>query len=283
MVFIRRVPFEAALLYLPFSFYFYTFNLLEYMRLENSFIVAPGVGEKTETKLWQNNITHWDEIEDSSTVTSGKKDKITSFLEKARKNLEVENTAFFKNKLPKNSYWRMYENFRENVCFFDIETTGLDQRKNKVTTVSIYRNGESKTFVRGQDLTAERLQDEFFKSSMIVSFNGKRFDQPFLEHNFDLNIESPHIDLMYPCRKLGYSGGLKKIEKELEIERDLEEDTDGKDAIRLWKKYEKKGDQDALEKLVRYNQYDTENLQRLLNIVHEKLDRRHFRKHIPSE
>lgn len=253
------------------------------MRLENSFILAPGVGEKTETKLWKNNVTHWDEVEDTGKLSTNKKDKITSFLEKARRNLEVENTAFFKTKLPKNSYWRMYENFRKNVCFFDIETTGLDKSRNKVTTVSLYRNGESKTFVRGENLTSEKLQEEFFQSSMMVSFNGKRFDQPFLEHNFDLNIETPHIDLMYPCKKLGYSGGLKKIEKELGIERDLEEDMDGKDAIRLWKKYEQNNDEEALQKLVKYNQYDTENLQRLLDIVHEQLDRRHFKKHIPDE
>ena len=88
---------------------------------------------------------------------------------------------------------------------------------------------------------------------------------------------------MYPCKKLGYSGGLKKIEKELDIDRDLEEDMDGKDAIRLWKKYEQKNDEEALQKLVKYNQYDTENLQRLLEIVHEQLDKRHFKKHIPDE
>lgn len=253
------------------------------MRLENSFILAPGVGEKTETKLWKNNVTHWDEVEDTTRLSTNKKDKITSFLGKARKNLRVENTAFFKQKLPQNSYWRMYENFKESVCFFDIETTGLDKKRNSVTTVSIYRNGESKTLIKGQDLTRERLEEEFFESSIIVSFNGKSFDQPFLEHNYNLDIDNPHIDLMYPARKLGYTGGLKNIEKELGIDRDLEEDMDGKDAIRLWKQYKKNNDEEALNKLVKYNQYDTENLQRLLDIVHQKLDRRHFRKHIPDE
>jgi uncharacterized protein YprB with RNaseH-like and TPR domain len=58
---------------------------------------------------------------------------------------------------------------------------------------------------------------------------------------------------------------------------------DGKDAIRLWKQYKKNNDEKALQKLVKYNQYDTENLQRLLDIVHEKLDQRHFKKHIPDE
>jgi len=45
-----------------------------------------------------------------------------------------------------------------------LRQTGLDKQRNKVTTVSVYRNGESKTFVRGQDLTAENLRKEFSQS-----------------------------------------------------------------------------------------------------------------------
>ncbi len=236
------------------------------MKLENSFILFPGIGEKTEKKLWKDNITHWDHLEDSSKYS----DKIHEHREKARKNLEVGNETFFKDKMPNKSLWRGYENFRENVTFFDIETTGLKPERNKTTTVSFYRNGESKTLIRGQDLTKEKLEQEFFESSMMVSFNGKRFDQPFLEKSFDVDIQNPHIDLMYLCKRLGYSGGLKKIEKELSIDRELE-DIDGREAIRLWKKYENNGDEEALRKLVKYNQYDAENLQDLLEIVREKL------------
>jgi len=236
------------------------------VKLENSFILFPGIGEKTEKKLWKDNITHWDHLEDSSKYS----DKLHTHREKARKNLDVGNELYFKENLPNKSLWRAYKNFQENVCFFDIETTGLKPERNKTTTVSFYRNGESKTLIRGQDLTRENLEQEIFESSMLVSFNGKRFDQPFIEKSFDMNIETPHIDLMYMCKRLGYSGGLKKIEKDLKIQRELE-DIDGREAIRLWKKYEKKGDEDALDKLVRYNQYDAENLQDLLEIVREKL------------
>lgn len=236
------------------------------MKLENSFVLFPGIGEKTEKKLWNDNITHWDHLEDSSKYS----DKLHEHREKARKNLEVENSLYFKNNLPNKSLWRGYKNFRENVTFFDIETTGLKPERNKTTTVSFYRKGESKTLIRGQDLTQEKLEQEIFESSMLVSFNGKRFDQPFLEKSFDMNIEKPHIDLMYMCKRLGYSGGLKKIEKELKIQRELE-DIDGREAIRLWKKYENNGNEEALDKLVRYNQYDAENLQDLLEIVREKL------------
>ncbi len=249
------------------------------MRLENSFILAPGVGEKTEKKLWKKGITHWDDLEDKRPLSDTKQEKIEVFLEKARKNLEVNNSYFFSNKLPNKESWRIYKNFSEDACFLDIETTGLDKKKNKVTTVGIHRAGDSKVLVRDQDLTRERLKKEIEKSSMLVSFNGKRFDQPFLEHNFDLNIERPHIDLMYPCKRLGYSGGLKKIEKQLGIERDLE-DVDGREAVRLWKRYENKGDEDALQKLVKYNRFDTENLQNLIETVHRQLREEVYRPHV---
>jgi len=75
---------------------------------------------------------------------------------------------------------------------------------------------------------------------------------------------------MYLCRRIGLSGGLKKIEKELSVDRELE-DIDGREAIRLWKRYEKDGDEEALRKLVRYNQYDAENLQDVMDITREKL------------
>jgi len=248
------------------------------MRIENSFILAPGVGEKTERKLWKNQVTHWDHIEQTSVIGKTKKQKIQDFLEKARKNLQVENTHFFKNKLPSKHHWRMYENFRENACFFDIETTGLSKKRNKVTTVSFHRNGETKTLVQGQNLTKENLEQEFFNSSIIVTFNGKRFDKPFLEHNFNLEIENPHIDLMYECKKVGLSGGLKQIEKQLEIERELE-DIDGREAVKLWKKYEKTGKEHYLNKLVKYCEYDARNLQDLSEIILNQLEQRQFRKH----
>ena len=245
------------------------------MKAQNSFIHIPGIGEKTEKKYWKQGLTHWDHIKDSGKLSDNKKQE----LEKAEKNLEVENSLYFKEKLPSQALWRVYENFSEKACFFDIETTGLSPEKNKTTTVSFYRAGESKTLIRGQDLTRERLEEELFESKLLVSFNGKRFDAPFLEKNFNMNIETPHIDLMYPAKRIGLSGGLKKIEKQLQIQRELE-DIDGREAVRLWKKYEKKGDEQALEKLVKYNQYDAVNLQELTEIIVNRLEEEVYRTHI---
>lgn len=251
------------------------------MKLENSFILAPGVGEKTEKKLWKKGTTHWDHVSNTDALTSNKRQKVEAFLEKARKNLEVGNSYFFSDKLPNKSLWRAYRNFEKNACFFDIETTGLDRKRNKVTTAAFHRNGETNTLVRGDDLTRENLKAEIEKSSMLVSFNGKKFDQPFLEHNYNLEVETPHLDIMYPCKRIGLTGGLKKIEQQLQVTRELE-DVDGREAVRLWKRYENQGDDEALEKLIKYNGYDARNLQDVLELVHERLDRKFYRTHLDT-
>lgn len=251
------------------------------MRLENCFILAPGIGEKTEKKLWQNGVTHWDHVSEAEAIGDSRQEKIRSFLEKARKNLEVRNSYFFSEKLPNRSLWRAYRNFEDDACFFDIETTGLSKKKNKVTTISFHRNGDTRTLVRGEDLDRENIQEEVGKSSILVSFNGKKFDQPFIEHNYSMDIETPHLDLMYPCKRIGLSGGLKRIEKKLDVDRELE-DIDGREAVRLWKKYENKENEEALRKLVKYNSYDAENLKQVLEIVHRRLENRFFRQHIEN-
>jgi uncharacterized protein YprB with RNaseH-like and TPR domain len=75
---------------------------------------------------------------------------------------------------------------------------------------------------------------------------------------------------MYPCRRLGLDGGLKAIEREVGIDRELD-DIDGWEAVRLWHRYER-GDGDALDRLVRYNRADARNLEALSKRVVSALD-----------
>lgn len=248
------------------------------MRIENSFIAAPGVGEKTERKLWRSGVTHWDDFGESDALGRKTTENVARFIEKARERLDSGDVRFFGEQFPSGSRWRLYENFRDETCFFDIETTGLDKHRSVVTTVSLHRGGETTTLVRGQDLTRERLQRELADANVLVSFNGKRFDAPFLEHNFDLALDIPHIDLLYLCKRVGLTGGLKQIERELGIGRDGV-DIDGRDAVRLWRTYEA-GDDDALDRLIEYNRHDTRNLQTLLERVHATIRDDVFAPHV---
>lgn len=250
------------------------------MRVENSFLPAAGVGERTERRLWQHGVTHWTDFDgDGPGIGDATAENIYSFIDAAERALDAGNTSFFADALPSGELWRLYENVADDVAFFDIETTGLDQHSSVVTTVSVHRGGDTTTLVRGSDLTAERLQ-ALLDAPMVASFNGKRFDAPFLEHHFDLSLDSPHLDLMYPCRRLDLTGGLKQVERDLGVDRAEVDDVDGREAVRLWRRYAEDNDEAALDRLVTYNQYDTQNLQAILDAVAERLHRDVFEPHV---
>ncbi|MFC4358928.1 ribonuclease H-like domain-containing protein [Halobium salinum] len=244
------------------------------MRIENSFIPVRGVGAKTERRLWEQGVTHWDEFE-PSLVGEKTGERIEAFIHEARGRLDDGDAPYFAQAFPSGERWRLYENFRDDACFFDIETTGLNHDRNHVTTVSLHRGGETETLVRGDDLTEESLREAFADAPLLVSFNGIQFDVPFLEACFDVDLDRPHLDLMYPCKKLGLTGGLKNIEREVGIGRD-EPGVTGRDAVRLWREYERHGDDDALDTLVRYNREDTVNLETLSDHVADGLHRDAF-------
>lgn len=242
------------------------------MRIENSFIPVEGVGETTERRLWERGVHTWDAFDpglDIHGIGTTTADRIDSFIADARSRLDDGDAAYFDRCFPSGERWRLYEDFRDRTCFFDIETTGLDEHRHRVTTVSFHRAGETTTLVAGDDLTADRVTAQFRAADLLASFNGARFDVPFLEASFDVDVDTPHLDLLYPCRRAGFSGGLKSIEQTLGIDRDRR-DLSGRDAVRLWHEYER-GDRDALETLVSYNRADTENLRVLADTVCETL------------
>ena len=59
---------------------------------------------------------------------------------------------------------------------------------------------------------------EFAKYDFLMTYNGARFDMPFMKHEYpEIEFSQLHADLMYPLRRIGYTGGLKAIEQVLEI------------------------------------------------------------------
>jgi hypothetical protein len=243
------------------------------VRIENSFIPVRGVGETTERRLWEAGVTHWDEFQ-SSVVGPTTADRIESYIAAGRERLEDGDADYFADTFPNGEVWRLYENFRDGACFFDIETTGLSKARDSVTTVSFHRDGETVTLVRGEDLTADRLREELSRPDVLVTYNGAQFDVPFLERSFDLSVETPHLDVRFPCERVGLTGGLKQVERDIGLERDRP-DISGRDAVRLWHQYEA-GDRSALETLVSYNREDAANLRTVADEVTRRLDERVF-------
>jgi len=236
--------------------------------LFNTFSHIPRISKETEMKLWKKNILCWDDAPKINGFMRYRGQTIIDYIEKSKEKLKTNDHTFFTKTLASADHWRAYKEFGHKTCFLDIETTGLSKYYNDVTTVGIYNGKKSKVFIKGKDL--DKFQKELKKYSMIVTFNGKSFDIPFLEHKFGINPDQFHLDLRYPLSKLGYTGGLKKIEKVLGIDRGELADIDGREAVRLWKRYEK-GDNDALKLLVKYNTEDIVNLKTLADFTYEKM------------
>jgi uncharacterized protein len=241
--------------------------------LNNTYIHISGVGKSLEQKIWAQGIRTWEEfleMEDKISIPPARREKILQEIRKSSEHLAAKDCCFFSQCLPSVEHWRAYPVFSDSVAFFDIETTGLSQRMDKITVVGIYDGGEVKSYIRGINL--DEIVEEFSKYSLLVSFNGTRFDLPFIKSEFpEIEFKQLHIDLMYPLRRIGYSGGLKNIEKLLGIPRS--EDTEGMtgfDAVKLWRQYEK-GDHEALSKLIKYNREDIVNLKTIIELTYPKM------------
>ena len=153
-------------------------------------------------------------------------------------------------------------------AYLDIETTGLSPTDCMVTVVGIYIcNGDDTRCIQlvgRDDITKDKLLEVLDGVSKIYTYNGSRFDLPFVNGCLGINLIQvfPHHDLMYDCWKKNLYGGLKAVERQLGIERRLK-DMNGYEAVRLWWKYVDYFDLEALNKLLEYNKEDVVNLKTL--------------------
>jgi len=156
-------------------------------------------------------------------------------------------------------------------AYIDIETTGLSYGASEITVVGIYICRENGTeFIQfvGGDISAAAILEALEGVDILYSYNGSRFDLPFIRSQYGINLEMHfhHRDLMYDCWRKNLHGGLKGVEKQLDIPRNLP-DMDGREAVRLWWKYVDSFDLDALKKLCEYNKEDVVNLKTLRDIL----------------
>ena len=232
--------------------------------LNSSFIHIQGIGAITEQRLWETGFRDWDSFSGDITIPfpAGRKYFLEKGIEESRRHLANRNPVYFSKHLPSNQCWRLFPEFRESTVYLDIETTGLDRYFNDITTIALYDGQSIKTYVRGQNL--EDFIEDIQKYKVIVSYNGKSFDIPFIEHHFNIQLDHAHIDLRYILHSLGFRGGLKGCEKQLGMDRGDLTDIDGFFAVLLWEKYQRSGDQKALDTLLVYNIQDTINLENLM-------------------
>jgi hypothetical protein len=230
----------------------------------NTFCHIPGIGTITEKRLWDSGIHNWDIFHGGTRIPLSKRkvESMLPLLEQSAEHLANRNPFFFGHRLPVNQYWRLFSAFRDSIAYIDIETTGLENWCNEITTIALYDGQKVHTYVNGQNLDDFLNDIERFK--IIVSYNGRCFDVPFIQQYFRIRLDQVHIDLRYLLKSLGFSGGLKGCERQMGIDRGDLRDMDGYYAVILWNDYQRTGNQRSLEKLIAYNSLDARNLETLL-------------------
>ncbi len=156
-------------------------------------------------------------------------------------------------------------------AYLDIESTGLYPGYDEITVVGVYlTDGASTRFTQlvGEDITTDSILEALQGATTIYTYNGSRFDLPFIRYRFGVNLAGlhHHCDLMYHCWRKNLYGGLKRVERQLGIER-RSGDIDGYEAVRLWWRYMNDYDEEALRTLLEYNKEDVLNLKTLKEIL----------------
>lgn len=172
----------------------------------------------------------------------------------------------------------------EELCFFDIETTGLTAFQSYVYLIgAIYYDGTS--FVLRQWLTSSFLDEQALLSSFIsfcssfstiIHLGGNRFDLPFLNHCFEqYHLTNPFfamnsIDISTYLKKFKSLFSLpntKQITYEALMHFQRTEISSSTDLLLLYKQYEKHASTSLSNRLFLHNQEDLHGLVSLCNLL----------------
>lgn len=232
--------------------------------IRNSFSILQGIGENLERQLWANGIRSWDDFlaaDEIRFLGVTRKRLYDESLLQAAKHLEQEDAQFFARTLRGKEHWRLFPSFRKHAVALDIESNGyMPAQGGYATIVGLYDGTQYKALVKDRDLNRENLERELAKYKYLITFFGSGYDLPFLDQTMGVRFSMPHFDLSLAGRRAGIQGGLKKLEDRFGIEReDAVKGLNGYDAVKLWKAA-RRGDAEALERLIAYNRCDTVNL-----------------------
>lgn len=243
--------------------------------IRHTFRIIEGIGERLERHFWKEGVLSWEDflatksLRGLSLLRKSLYDKETS---EAIEAIERRDEKFFLKRLKRYDHWRLFDAFKGNVVCLDIETSGLDSHNLEITLIGLFDGQRMRVLMKGVDLTEENLRRELADYKMLITYYGSVFDVPVIKKRFpSLELDLPHFDLCFASHRVGYKGGLKRLEEDLGIIRASDvKGLDGYDAVKLWLAY-KRGDSNALEVLMRYNEEDTKNLFFMAEEIYRKL------------
>ena len=236
--------------------------------LRNTFCHISGIGPKSERALWSRGVLSWNDLVNGATIDSPPKNLrlLKNRIRESVERLHGRDPYYFADRLKSHQHWRLFPDFRDSVAYLDIETTGLGGHLDHITTIALYDGKTIFHYVYGENL--DQFRDDIMKYQVVVTYNGKCFDIPFINDYFNINVGQVNIDLRFVLHSLGYRGGLKGCEKRLGLERNELDGVDGYFAVLLWHDFRENHNSKALDTLLAYNILDAVNLERLMVIAY---------------
>jgi uncharacterized protein YprB with RNaseH-like and TPR domain len=231
--------------------------------LTSTFIHIPGIGEAGERRLWRHGFLFWEDIMIAETgEVPLPLYRLKEALGDSERYLDAGDIGPFASALSSRLHWRFFPEFRHRAVYLDIETTGLGEPGDHITTIALYDGGRIRFYIYGINL--DKFKHDITDYDLLITYNGKSFDLPFIERTLGVSLQQAHIDLRYLLRCLGYKGGLKGCERQMGIERGDLDGIDGYFAVLLWREYCCNHCPEALETLLAYNIEDVLNLEKLM-------------------
>jgi uncharacterized protein YprB with RNaseH-like and TPR domain len=239
------------------------------LMLKRTFIHLPKVGPATELHFWREGFQTWENFLEAKDVPGLSQARLAALQCDLENSLgHLDKPDYFGARLPAGERWRLFKQYQPRTAYLDIETTGANWPNLSVTVIGLYDGRSFHQFVLGENIfDFLDIIDEF---QMLVTFNGSQFDLPVLQAFFGGRpFRQTHIDLRFVLARLGYKGGLKKIEPRFGLSRppDLA-GLDGYDAVLLWERA-RRGNRMARNLLLRYNREDVINLESLMEQAYQ--------------
>jgi uncharacterized protein YprB with RNaseH-like and TPR domain len=233
--------------------------------LKRTFIHLPGVGPRREAHFWRQGVSTWEDFLAAKRLQGLSRERLNWLKTELTRSLShLADAAYFADRLQAGEHWRLFQHFRPKTAYLDIETTGKAWPGLLVTVAGLYDGVKMRQFIQGYNL--QEFPRALAEVDLLVTFNGTQFDLPVLQAYFpELVLPPAHVDLRFLMARLGFKGGLKKIEPRFGIRRPKDvTGMDGYMAVLLWQRYQR-GDRGALDLLLTYNREDVVNLEVLMD------------------
>jgi uncharacterized protein len=229
--------------------------------LERTFQHLPGIGPRGEERLWNTGIKDWNAFLKSERI-DGIRTERKIMLDRW---LRADRMAFERGEWNRFCTWPLRLHHRalphlERIVYLDIETYGVKDHRVAIIALS---DGVHVRLLNGFCVDRSLIEPILNDAEAIVTYNGSRFDLPYLTRAYHLRTDAFVIDLEPLARRAGYIGGLKHIETQLGIER--ARTLRSGDPLALWRAYRASADEHYLELLTEYVEQDVLTLPILLD------------------